>query len=326
MATFAAGCGGTVGNSGVATEKGGQVRIAMIPKFTSDPYFKAAEQGGRAAAAELGVSFSFNGPVDADVSKQSDLVDQYVQQRYSAITVSANDANAIAPALKRAQAAGVKVSTFDADAAPDSRQTFLNQATFAGMGQTLVDMMARQTDGRGNFLIVTAVLTAPNQNRWIAEMRKYIAAKYPEMKIKAVLPGNEDLAKSRQVTLDYLRAHKEINGVWAVTGIATPGVAQAVKELGLKGKVAITGLGVPSLVRPFIKDGTIKEVCLWNPTDIGYAAVHMAKAQVDGTLKPGVGNHLDAGRLGRLEFIAPDTILLGKPLIFDAKNIDSFHF
>ncbi len=325
--SLAAACGGgTVGKSSAGGQKSGPVRIAMIPKFTSDPYFKAADQGGQAAAKELGVQYTFNGPVDADVSKQSDLVDQYVQQHYSAITISANDATAIAPALKRAEAAGVKVSTFDADAAPDSRQVFLNQSTYAGMGQTMVDMMAKQTAGKGSFLVVTAVLTAPNQNRWIAEMRKYIADKYPQMKIEAVLPGNEDLAKSRQITLDYLRAHPEINGVWAVTGIATPGVAQAVQQLGLKGKVAVTGLGVPSLVRPFIKDGTIKEVCLWNPTDIGYAAIYMAKAQVDGTLKLGTGSTLKAGRLGNLKFIAPDTILLGKPLIFDSANIDTFTF
>ena len=74
-----------------------------------------------------------------------------------------------------------------------------------------------------------------------------------------------------------------------VTGIATPGVAEAVKQLGLQGKVAVTGLGVPSLVRPYIKDGTIKEVALWNPVDIGYGAIYIAKAQLDGTLKPDPG-------------------------------------
>lgn len=323
-------CGGSLNSasspgSGSAAQSG-PIRIAMIPKFTSDPYFQAADRGGQEAAKELGVEYTFNGPVDADVSKQSDLVDQYVQQHYSAITISVNDANAIAPALKRAQDAGVKVSTFDSDSTPDSRQVFLNQATFEGMGKTMVDMMAEQTAGKGTFLVVTAVLTAPNQNRWIEEMKKYMATAYPKMKIAAILPGDEDLAKSRQVTLDYLRGHPEVNGVWAVTGIATPGVAAAVEELGLQGKVVITGLGVPSLVRPYIKKGTIKKVCLWNPTDIGYGAVYMAKAQIDGKLTMKTGGNLNAGRLGKLDFISDDTILLGKPLIFTADNIDNFTF
>jgi rhamnose transport system substrate-binding protein len=321
-----AACGGTVGRPAVPLDTSGPVRIAMIPKFTSDPYFQAADRGGQEAAKELGVEMTFNGPVDADVAKQSDLVDLYVMQKYRAITVSANDADAIAPALDRARAAGVAVSTFDSDASTDAREVLLNQATFEAMGKTMVDMMAQQTGGKGTFLVVTAVLTAPNQNRWIDEMKKYMATTYPDMKIADILPGDEDLAKSRQVTLDYLRGHPDIAGVWAVTGIATPGVAAAVEELGLQGKVVVTGLGVPSLVRPYIKNGTIKQVCLWNPTDIGYAAIHMAKAQVDGTLPMQTGKTLNAGRLGQLSFIGDDTILLGEPLVFDATNIDNYQF
>jgi rhamnose transport system substrate-binding protein len=321
---------GSVGKSdeGAASsgpKDGKRYRIAMVPKFTSDPYFKAADQGAQEAAKELGVEVSFNGPVDADVSKQAEIIEQFAQQRYDAITVSANDADALVPAMEAARNDGIKTSTFDADVKPPGREVFLNQATFAGMGKTMVDMMAEQTGGKGDFLVVTAVLTAPNQNRWIEEMRAYIKEKYPEMRIKAVLPGNEDLAKSRQVAMDYLRSHKDTRGVWCVTGIATPGVAEAVEKLGLKGKVVVTGLGVPSLIRDYIKSGTIEQAALWNPTDIGYAAIHMAKAQLDGTLDPASGV-LDAGRLGELKFIADDTLLLGEPLVFTKDNIDDFSF
>jgi rhamnose transport system substrate-binding protein len=307
------GCGTGPVSSGLKT-----YTIGMMPKFTSDPYFVAVHNGALKAAKELHVNLLWDGPVNADVSAQSDIIDRWTQQHVDAITLSANDPNALAPALKRAMRAGIKTSTFDADVSPDAREFFLNQTTFAGMGQTMVNMMAEQTGGKGKFLIVTAVLTAPNQNRWIAEMKTYIAAKYPQMQIEAILPGNEDLAMSRDVTLNYLRSHPDTTGVFCVTGIATPGVAEAVKQLGLQGKVVVTGLGVPSLVRPYIKDGSIKEVCLWNP-------FYMVKAQLDGTLKPGA-TVLHAGSLGDLKFISPDTILLGPPLIFTKQNIDQFHF
>jgi rhamnose transport system substrate-binding protein len=314
------GCGTGPVSSGLKT-----YTIGMMPKFTSDPYFVAVHNGALKAAKELHVNLLWDGPVNADVSAQSDIIDRWTQQHVDAITLSANDPNALAPALKRAMRAGIKTSTFDADVSPDAREFFLNQTTFAGMGQTMVNMMAEQTGGKGKFLIVTAVLTAPNQNRWIAEMKTYIAAKYPQMQIEAILPGNEDLAMSRDVTLNYLRSHPDTTGVFCVTGIATPGVAEAVKQLGLQGKVVVTGLGVPSLVRPYIKDGSIKEVCLWNPFNLGYAAIYMVKAQLDGTLKPGA-TVLHAGSLGDLKFISPDTILLGPPLIFTKQNIDQFHF
>lgn len=321
------GCGGTVGQSAVEEDTAAEktLRIAMVPKFTSDPYFVAASEGAKEAAEKLGVDLAFNGPVDANVSAQSDIIDQFIQRQFDAITVSANDPDALVPVMKRAQDAGIKVSTFDADVNSDAREVFLNQATFEGMGKTMVDMMVEQAGPEGKFLVVTATLTAPNQNRWIEEMREYIDSEYPGMEITAKLPSNEKLDEARRVTLDYLRSHPDTDGVFAVTGIATPGVAEAVKQLGLKGEVAVTGLGVPSLVRKHIKDGTIKQVALWNPVDIGYGAVYMANAQLKGSLDPGSGS-LKAGRLGELEFIEDDVLLLGPPLVFDKENIDDFDF
>ncbi len=303
-----------------------EVVIGMMPKFTSDPYFVAANKGAQEAAKELGVTVEFNGPVDANVAAQADIIDRWVRRGVSAIAVSANDPNALVPAMKKAAAAGIKTMTWDADVAPGARQVFLNQATFEGMGRTLVEMMVRSAGtSDGDFLVVTAVLTAPNQNRWIDELKKYAAQKYPGMKISAVLPGDEDIEKSKNVALNYLQANPQTKGVFCVTGIATPGVLEAVKQLHLEGKVAVTGLGVPSLIRPYLKDGSLKEAALWSPTDIGYGAIYIAKAQIDGTLNPSSG-FVSAGRLGKLKFISPDTVLLGEPMVFTKDNVDQFSF
>ena len=302
------------------------VVIGLIPKFTSDPYFVAANKGAQEAAKELGYTVEFNGPVDANVATQSDIIDKFIRRRVTAIAVSANDPTALAPAMKRAQAAGIKTITWDADVTPDARSVFLNQATFEGMGRTFADMMVRSagTD-EGDFLIVTAVLTSPNQNRWIDELKMYAAQKYPRMKFPAILPGDEDLEKSKNVTLNYLQANPNTKGVIAVTGIATPGVVEAVKQLNLVGKVAVTGLGVPSLIRNYLKDGSLKEAALWSPVDIGYGAIYLAKGEIDGTIKPESGS-VEAGRLGKLKFISKDTVLLGDPFIFTKDNVDQFDF
>jgi rhamnose transport system substrate-binding protein len=303
-----------------------EIVIGMMPKFTSDPYFVAANKGAQEAAKELGVTVEFNGPVDANVAAQADIIERWTRRKVSAIAVSANDPNALAPALKRAQAAGIKTMTWDADVAADARTVFLNQATFEGMGRTMVDMMVRDAGtSEGEFLVVTAVLTAPNQNRWIEEIKKYVAEKYPKLKIAAVLPGDEDLEKSKNVALNYLQANPQTKGVFCVTGIATPGVLEAVKQLGLVGKVTVTGLGVPSLIRPYLKDGSLKEAALWSPIDIGYGAVYITKALLDGKLDPKSGT-VDAGRLGKLKFIGPDTVLLGDPFVFTKDNVDKFDF
>ena len=300
--------------------------FGMLPKYVSGPYFQAANTGAQEAAKELGVTIDFNGPVDANVAKQSDIIDGWIRRKVDAVMVSANDPNALAPAMKRAQSRGIKTMTWDADVNPDARQVFLNQATYEGIGKAMVDMAVDAAGtSKGDFLIVTAVLTAPNQNRWIEEMKKYAAGKYPDMKFPAVLPGDEDLEKSKNVTVNYLRANPETKGVIGVTAIATPAEVEAIKQLGLVGKVAVTGLAVPSMIRSYIKEGSLKEAALWNPVDIGYAAAYITKAEVDGTLDPKKG-FIDAGRLGKLKFISDDTVLLGDPVVFTKDNIDKYQF
>ena len=312
--------------AGAATASAQGIKIGLIPKFTSDPYFVAANQGAQEAAAELGVTVEFNGPVNADVSEQANIIDRFVRRRFDVIAVSANDPDALAPAMKRAQDAGIITMTWDADVNPDARTLFLNQATFEGMGRTFVEMMVRSAGtAEGDFLIVTAVLTAPNQNRWIEELKKYAAEMYPNMNFPAILPGDEDLEKSKNVTLNYLQGNPETVGVYTVTGIATPGVIEAVKQLGMEDSVAVTGLGVPSLIRPYLKDGSIKEAALWSPIDIGYGAIYMANALHEGTVKRGDAS-VAAGRLGYLQFIGEDTVLLGDPFIFTVDNVDDFDF
>ena len=142
----------TAGLIGAATAIGGPLSrsaraaqdvIGMCPKFTSDPYFVAVNSGAQDAAKELGVTVEFQGPVNADVAAQADIIDRWIRRKVTAITVSANDPNALAPAMRRAMGQGIKVSTFDADVLPDARQVFLNQSTFDGMGKTMVDMMVR---------------------------------------------------------------------------------------------------------------------------------------------------------------------------------------
>lgn len=312
--------------AGAQSASAENIVIGMMPKFTSDPYFVAANKGAQEAAKELGITVEFNGPVDANVAAQSDIIDRWVRRKVSAIAVSANDPDALVPAMKRAQEAGIKTITWDADVGAEGRSVFLNQATFPDMGRTMVEMMVRDAGtSEGEFLIVTAVLTAPNQNRWIDEMKKYAAEKYPGMKFAATLPGDEDLEKSKNVALNYLQANPNTKGVFCVTGIATPGVLEAVKQLGLAGKVTVTGLGVPSLIKPYIKDGSLKEAALWNPVDIGYGAIYITKALLDGKLDPASGV-VEAGRLGKLKFISEDTVLLGDPYIFTKDNVDRFDF
>jgi rhamnose transport system substrate-binding protein len=331
LAALVAACGGTgAGPQAEKKEQGGgsanpEGPICMMPKLVGIPYFNASKQGAEEAAKELGVDLKYTGPTEGKAALQVELIEQLTQQGCAAITVAANDPDALAPAMRKAKEAGIATGAWDADVAKDARDIFVNQATFEGIGTALVDVMARQTDGKGEFLVVTGSLTAPNQNAWLKEMRARMKEKYPDMSIASVEPGEENLQKGLDLTKDYLRANPETAGVFGITSVALPGAAEAVEQLGKDGDIPVTGLAVPSDMRKYVKAGTVREFVLWNPVDLGYLAVHVANAQVQGK-DPTGGETFKAGRLGEVKVLAKDEILLGPPLVFDRENIDQYKF
>ena len=59
----------------------------------------------------------------------------------------------------------------------------------------------------------------------------------------------------------------------------------------------------------------MKSVVLWNPVDLGYAAVYVTRAVVDGKLKAGA-TEVEAGKLGKLQIVNGSEVLLGPPFIY----------
>ena len=109
----------------------------------------------------------------------------------SAIVISADDANAVAPALKQAQAKGIKVVSYDADTATDARSMLINQASTEGIGRSEVDLLASEINNTGQIAILSAASTAPNQNAWISFMQNELK-KFPNMSLVKIAYGNDD--------------------------------------------------------------------------------------------------------------------------------------
>jgi rhamnose transport system permease protein len=162
------------------------VTIGMMPKAKGDPYFVSCRQGAEEAARELGADLIWDGPTDLDPAKQNEVVEGWITRGASAIAVSVSNQAAISTVLRKARGRGIPVFTWDADAAPDARDFFVNQATPAGIGNTLMDEAARLMHDKGEFAIVTGALSAANQNEWMVYIRKRMAEKYPNIHLAVV--------------------------------------------------------------------------------------------------------------------------------------------
>lgn len=315
--------GGAPAAIGASTPATHRPVVAMMPKAKGDPYFISARKGADSAAAALGVELLWDGPTDLDPAKQNEIVEAWITRGVDAIAVSVENKEAISTVLRKARAKGIKVVTWDADAEKDARDFFVNQATPQGIGYTLTDEAARIMGGKGEFAIITASLSAANQNEWIKYIRERLVSKYPDMDLVALQPSDGDRDRAFSETQTVLKVHPKVKVIMAIAAPAVPGAAEAVKQSG-RTDVKVTGLSLPNMCRPYIKSGVIESIVLWNTMDLGALAVRVAQAAATGELKAGASS-LDAGALGKFDVVG-DEVRLGAPFIFNKQNIDRFNF
>ena len=314
---------GLVGHAAPPAAK--PLTIGMMPKSVGNAYFIACRKGATEAAEALGDRLLWDGPTDSDPAKQNEIVDTWVTRGVDAIAVSVDNKAGLSTALRAAKAKGIQVLTWDADAEPDARDWFVNQATPQGIGTALMDNAAKAMGGKGHFVIITASLTAANQNEWMTYIEQERKAKFPDIVMDAVRPCDDLQAKAFDEAKAVLNADtaKQVKLILAISSEAVPGAAEAVKQSG-RTDVHVVGLGLPNDNKPYVKDGITTAVILWNTADLGYLAVTAADAACRGTLKAG-DTSFTAGRLGKLQ-VKGDNVLLGQPFVFDKSNIDGFDF
>jgi rhamnose transport system substrate-binding protein len=141
-------------------------------------------------------------PSQATAEAQIPSINTLVSQKVGVIAIAGNDANAVAPALKRAAQQGVKVVSYDSDVAPSARSLFFNQAKGDSLAEMMIKSMGQMIGYEGDFAILSSTPTATNQNAWIAFMKdKLKDPKFARMKLVQVAYGQESEQVNQQQAL-----------------------------------------------------------------------------------------------------------------------------
>lgn len=308
-------------------------KLVFIPKGSGNPFFdKGCKPGAEEAAKELGYELVYSAPPEPNADSQVQLIDAAVAAGdVKAIMVSANDPDALCPSLKKAREAGVVVMAWDSDVAVDCRQAFLAPADTAGIGGDQVKIMCDMLGGpgkcEGEVAILSAASTATNQNAWIEVMKEeFKKPDYAKMTLVATVYGDDKDQKSYDEALGLFKTYPNLKGIIAPTTVGVAAAGKAVTDEKLIGKVMVTGLGLPSQMNEYIKNGAAPVVALWNPVDLGYGAVYLADALLKGTITGAEGDAYKGGRLGDYKVGKDGVVILGGLFRFVKDNVDSFSF
>lgn len=330
-ALILSGCGSTAKPQGAGAAAGatggagGTIKMGFVPQLVGIPYYAGFEQGAQKAAKQFGVQFKMSGPSTANSAEQLRIFDSLVQQGYQAISISPLDPTSINSSIAAARAKGVIVTTSDADAPKSQRQVFVSQASDKALGYTVMDSLAQQMGGSGQYGIVSGAPDTASLDSWASFIQQRAKTKYPKIQLVGGVRHATDSDLALKEAQNLMTAFPNIKGIVGVPSTAVPGVSQAVQNDGKTGKIAVIGYGSPKTAGPFIKSGVMKETVLWDVPELGYLTVWANKQLLDGkqfqatNTVPGINHPITYDA-------ATKTLLLGPPKIFDASNYAQYNY
>ncbi len=301
-------------------------KYAIVFKNTGNPYGDKQMGGFKTGIEEQGFEAILRAPDQPTAEAQIQILEQLISQKVAAICIVGNDFDALQPVLKKAMSRGIKVFSLDSAVNPASRMTHVNQADSEKIGRTLIQAAYDMIGGKGEISILSATSQASNQNLWIDYMKKELALpKYANVKLVKIAYGDDLRDKSVSEAEGLLRTYPNLKCIIAPTTVGIAAAGKVLTDKGLKGKVFLTGLGLPSEMATYIENGVCPYMFLWNPIDVGYLGAYTGTALVKGTITGKAGDKFKAGRLGNYTVVkAADggtEILLGPPFKFDKANI-----
>ena len=300
-------------------------RIALVVKSLGNGFFDAAAKGAEEAAAELGgIEIIYTGPTSATAEGQIEIINALIAQQVDAIAISANDPDALVPALKKAMDRGIAVISWDSGVAAEGRQMHLNPSDTALIGETIFKLAADYLPNGGQVAILSASSTAANQNSWIDAGKEALPTMFPNIELVATVFGDDDSVKSTDEAKGLIASYPDLKAIIAPTTVGVVAAAQVVTDMGLIGKINVTGLALPSEFKQFIDSGASQAVALWNPIDLGYSAVYIANALATGTATAEPGSTISIGHVGEITLDDATSAAMAAPFTFDASNIEEF--
>lgn len=271
------------GGSSPSSSSGKHYTIAYVPGATGVAFYDTLVSGMRAKAAALGMTVLYQGSPDFAPSAQTPIVDAMCTRHPNALVVSPTDPVAMAPAINTCLNAGIPVITVDTGLSNTSQLTSAITTDNDSGGKDAADFVGKALGGKGEVALMSLSPTATTQVARIQSFEKEMKAAYPGITVLPVQYTTQDTSDSESVARSILAAHP---GVKAFFGSAEPnaeGVADALKALGMTGKVFNVGFDASPAEVSLLKSGGINATIAQPAGQEGADAAQFAYDKITGS-------------------------------------------
>ncbi|MGL4488716.1 MAG: ABC transporter substrate-binding protein [Rhizobiaceae bacterium] len=256
--------------------KAEEVYFPIIAKGFSHQFWQAVKAGAEEAAAANKVTITFEGPnTEAEIDKQTDILNAAIAKKPQGIGFAALDSQAQVPALQKAADAGIPIVAFDSGVDSDLPLTTCTTDNINAAGAA-ADKMAEAIGGEGE---VAAEIHDQTSATGIGRRDGFVnrlKEKYPKITLVDIKYANDALKAADDIKAT-LQAYPNLKGIFASNEGAAIGLAVAKKETG--SKIVAIGYDSGKTQKDAIMDGTLLGSITQNPVGIGKCVVEsLAKA------------------------------------------------
>jgi ribose transport system substrate-binding protein len=267
-------CGGSTGG-----EKPGGITIAVIPKGTSHVFWQSIHAGAQKAAAELGVTIVWRGPLrEDDRDAQVSEVEGFVSRGISGICLAPLDETALVPPVQEAVRQKIPVVIFDSGLKSNDYVSFVATDNAKG-GQLGGQRLAESIGKKGKVVLLRYAeghdSTEKREQGFLDAMKNYPGIEV----VSSNQYGGADVESAYKKAEALLSTFKKADGSLGIDGIFTPnesvsfGMLRVLQDNGWAGKVKFVGFDAsPTLVKG-LRDGGVDAIVVQDPVHMGYAAV-----------------------------------------------------
>lgn len=275
---FLAGCGAATldgdnaGEAGPVEEKdASELVIGVSISTLNNPFFISLDEGIKELADEQGTQVK---SVDAqnDTAKQTNDIDDLIQQNVDILLINPVDSSAIAPAVESANAAGIPVITIDRSSDGGEIVTLVASDNVEG-GEIAAKYI---TEISGDDAKTIQLEGVPGASAARERGQGFMNVAEETLNLLDSQTANFDRAEGLTVMENMLQANPEIQAVFAQNDEMALGAIEAVESAGLSGEVQIVGFDGTEDGMKAVEEGTLSATVAQQPKEMGRLAMQAA--------------------------------------------------
>ncbi|WP_374513094.1 substrate-binding domain-containing protein [Niveibacterium sp.] len=245
----------------------------------ANPYFGVLAHAARARAEAINPRVRvIVTSAEYEVPAQMREIDRFVAERADLILIAAAHPSAVAPAIRRAQAAGVTVVAVDVDA---EGAAVMIQSDNRGAGEAVCRYLAAQLNGKGNFII--------QNGPQVSSVTERVAGCHTALKdfpgIHLLTDKGDGLASpwgGSHLMEEHVQRYPQIDAIFAINDRQALGAEAVAIRRGLRKLIIGSVDGSPEVEEALKRPGLIMVSAAQSPAEIGRRGVDVGLALREG--------------------------------------------